>query len=287
MAAADSLPAGPTRELFIYYLEGCPTPENTVFDATFIGNWQEDGFSFLFFSHPARDQVENLLQRQPGLTLIDHYHMTYEEWHGCRIAPYQTDLFLITPPWKAGEPDSAPADGRMRIILDPGVVFGTGTHPTTRDCLAALELAGRMNALGTLLDLGTGTGLLALAGARLGCRKVLAVDFNYLAVRTAAANIRRNRLAHRVLAVQGRAENFMDISADLVIANIHYDVMKTLIAADGFLNKKWFILSGLLRSQARMVSDLLAQYPVRIIRRWDHDGIWHTFFGQTDKVTTC
>ena len=129
------------------------------------------------------------------------------------------------------------------------------------------------------LDLGTGTGLLALAAARMGCPKVLAADLNLLAARTAQQNVRLNGLSERILVVQGDAEKFMDFTSDLVVTNIHYDVMKNLIGTSGFLKKKRFILSGLMRSEAARIESTLAGLPVEIIRRWDQDGIWHTFYG--------
>ncbi len=89
------------------------------------------------------------------------------------------------------------------------MVFGTGTHATTRDCLEALELAFNSHHIESVLDLGTGTGLLALAAARLGCKYILAVDINLLAARTTQRNIRLNQLDDKILAVQGRAEDFV------------------------------------------------------------------------------
>jgi ribosomal protein L11 methyltransferase len=160
------------------------------------------------------------------------------------------------------------------------LVFGTGTHPTTRDCLAALELACSRGASARVLDLGTGTGLLALAAARLGCSKILAVDSNLLAAQTAERNVRRNRLVDRILVVQGKAQDFVDLPADLVLANIHYDVMVRLLRSDGFRSCRQFILSGLLRSQAREVAETLAQLGAIIYKRWDHEGIWFTFYGK-------
>jgi ribosomal protein L11 methyltransferase len=68
--------------------------------------------------------------------------------------------------------------------------------------------------------------------------------------------------------------------ADLVIANIHYDVMRHLKNTKGFLDKKRFILSGLLRSEAKEIADSLARLPVKIIKQWARDGIWHAFYGQ-------
>ena len=84
----------------------------------------------------------------------------------------------------------------------------------------------------------------------------------------------------RILAIQGRAEDFMDCHADLMIANIHYDVMRQLIETEGFLRKKWFILSGLLRSEARDIEWKLSQQAVKIVEKRERGGVWHTFFGE-------
>ena len=174
-----------------------------------------------------------------------------------------------------------PCHNQLSILLDPGVVFGAGTHTTTQDCLNALELVFSREKIESALDLGTGTGLLALAASRLGCKNILAVDFNFLAARTALRNVRLNQLQDHIIIVQGRAEDFIDSPSDLVIANIHYDVMKHLIASPGFFNNKWFILSGLLRSQARDLLYELSKNRVRIVKKWERDGIWHTFLGKT------
>jgi ribosomal protein L11 methyltransferase len=166
-------------------------------------------------------------------------------------------------------------------VLDPGVVFGTGTHPTTRDCLHALERLYSREAPADVLDLGTGTGLLALAAARLGARRTLAVDLNPLCARTAARNVRLNGLAERVLVVRGRAEAFVDLPADLLVANIHFDVMRRLLGSQGFYRKRWFVLSGLLPSEARWVLTQLTAKSVEIIEEWHQEGVWSTFCGRT------
>jgi ribosomal protein L11 methyltransferase len=265
----------PYDELFIYYLQGCLRPENEVFGEGFIGNWEEDGFSFLFFSRPAVDAITELLRRQPGLELVDSYQMPYADWQGAHDVTLQTERLQVFPPWQA-----PPPGGRRRIVLDPGVVFGTGAHPTTRDCLHALERLFAREVPDTVLDLGTGTGLLALAAARLGARRSLAVDLNPLCARTAAHNVRLNGLAERVLVVRGRAEAFVGLPAAVVVANIHFDVMQVLLGSEGFYRKRWFVLSGLMRSEARRVLELLAAKPVEIIEKWHHDGVWSTFFGR-------
>ena len=137
----------------------------------FIGNWEEDGTSFLFFSKPCPQEVKEILVSQPDLTLLDNYHMAYEQWLGERFAAFNAGGFFIAPPWE----DAGTIGGEIKIILDPGLVFGTGTHPTTRDCLSALEFVWGIESIQSTVDLGTGTGLLALAAAQLGCKNILAV----------------------------------------------------------------------------------------------------------------
>lgn len=255
-------------------------PYIKLFDRNFIGNWQEDESTFLFFSKPSRIEVEKMLSARPNLTLLDEFHMTYYQWQGGKITSNRIGRFCIAPPWQRPRKNKHSSREELLIVLDPGVVFGTGAHTTTHDCIEALELVFCRARVESVLDLGTGTGLLALAASRLGCKSILAVDLNFLAAKTATRNVQLNRLEGNVLVVQGRAEDFIDASSDLVIANIHYDVMKHLIHSQGFLSKKWFVLSGLLRSQASDLLIRLSQQPVQIVKKWERDGIWHTFFGK-------
>lgn len=277
----------PYGDLYIYYLEGRVKPGNDFFGDNFIGNWEEEGHSFLFFSQPSLQIVERLVAEEPQLLFLDQFQMTYDDWHGGPIAPFTVGRITVQPPWlgtvdyplpppKTG---SGPPSGTHPVLLDPGVVFGSGTHPTTHDCLKALEMVSRLAAPDTVLDIGTGTGLLAIAAVRLGSRRVLAVDLNHLAAETTRRNVLLNEMEAHVLVVQGDAENFMDFTRDLVISNIHYDVMQRLIECRGFLKGGFFILSGLLRSQAVSIERILGGYPVEIIKKWGTDGIWHTFLG--------
>ena len=275
------------KDLYIYYFKGHLASDREIFSKNFIGNWEEDEFSFLFFSRPSKKKVETLLSAQPHLTLLDNYHMTYDDWHGETLTPFRAGRFFITHPWDKirDNPDIGSDTGsdtgpdEFHITLDPGVVFGTGTHATTYNCLEALELAFSSSKVQSALDLGTGSGVLAIAAARLGCKKILAVDKNLLAARTAEKNVQLNNVKESVIVIQGSAEIFIDNPADLVIANIHFDVMKNLLNSEGFLSKKWFILSGLLRSQAEDAACTLKQKGAEIIKKWERDGIWHTFFG--------
>jgi len=267
----------PYGDLYIYQLGGRLTTQKEIPRKHFIGNWEEEAFSFLFFSEPAQQEIKRLIRHQPHLTYVDSYHMSYEQWQGTALTSFDHGRFRILTPWQR---DTTEVLDQLPIILDPGVVFGSGTHPTTRDCLEAIELACRNKLPAIVLDLGTGTGLLALAATRLGCKFALAVDLNRLAAKTAQKNVRLNRLERQVAVVQGFAEDFIDCPADLLIANVHYAVMQKLIKANGFTTKKQFVLSGLLRSEAKQVRIELERLSAKILKSWTHEGIWHTFYAE-------
>jgi ribosomal protein L11 methyltransferase len=283
----------PYQDLYIYYLEGTLQPGKAVFQDNFIGNWEEDNFSFLFFSSPARREVEDLVRSQPQLTIVDSFQMSYDQWQNEGFTSQHHGQFQILPAWEAQAPEARAREPRSdqntqsdkkTILLDPGVVFGNGTHPTTGDCLEALELAFGPAPPEKILDLGTGTGVLAIAAAYLGAKIILAVDLNPLAVETAQKNVHLNEFADLILVARSRAQDCIDFQADLVIANIHWEVMRELVFSEGFLQKKQYILSGLLRSEARDLTEILAKLPVVVQKMWTQDGIWHTFYGGTGDI---
>ena len=270
---------GPYADLYIYRIEGRWDSSAAIGGPSFLGHWQEEGSSFLFFATPAEAEVRMILRDQPQLSLLDSCHMPYDQWQGAAFTAEPIGRFLIVPAWQRPAPTDSAGDTLLPIMLDPGVVFGAGNHPTTRDCLQALELLAAEGPAGTVLDLGTGTGILALAAARLGSPRVLAVDLNFLAARTAACNVRLNQLTASVLVVQGRAEEAIDFPADLLVANLHGEVMLRLVDTSGFRQKQRFILSGLLRGEAKEIRRRLSRPDIRIVEEWVRDGIWHTFYG--------
>jgi ribosomal protein L11 methyltransferase len=107
--------------------------------------------------------------------------------------------------------------------------------------------------------------------------RVLAVDLNLLAVRTAVRNVRLNQLGDRILVAQGRAEDAVEGPADLVAANLHGAAMLPMMDAPGFRRKRWFILSGLMRSDAKEVRRRLSVLGIAIRAEWTRNGIWHTY----------
>jgi len=263
----------PYRDLHIYLIQGrVNTAEEGLLGDAFLGNWVEDNSSFLFFSEPSHDIVSRFLESRPALTLIEDHQFTYEQWQGGGLEPFQVEHIHVVPPWRSRHVQAH----EIKIVLDPGVVFGTGLHPTTRDCLRAMVHLGRSHAWKRVLDLGTGTGILAIAAMLLGGRESLAVDLNPLCVKTARHNVTLNGLQQRVKVLEGDVLDFAGEGADLVIANIHYDVMRRLLEKKAFLQKEWYLFSGLMRSQAREMKHLLTAKGLVVHREWNHEMTWYT-----------
>jgi ribosomal protein L11 methyltransferase len=130
---------------------------------------------------------------------------------------------VIKPSWEAyeAEPDD------VVLELDPGMAFGTGTHPTTCLCLQGLEEIIRPDTL--VFDVGTGSGILAMAAARLGARAIKAVDIDGVAVRTAKENIAKAGLSDRIDVKQGDLLHGTEGQADVIVANILADVIIQLL----------------------------------------------------------
>jgi ribosomal protein L11 methyltransferase len=135
---------------------------------------------------------------------------------------------VVRPSWREYEA----ADGEVVIDLDPGMAFGTGLHPTTRLCLAALEdLAtdGRLAGM-RVLDVGSGSGILAIAAAALGAASVMAIDTDPIAVEMTARNAQLNGLGGRVVARQGSVPLDATQPFDLVLANLVASLLVDLAA---------------------------------------------------------
>jgi ribosomal protein L11 methyltransferase len=134
---------------------------------------------------------------------------------------------VIKPTWLAHDP--APDD--VVLDLDPGMAFGTGLHPTTRLCLAAIESAADRGLVSgaRVLDVGCGSGILAIAAAKLGAASVLGVDTDPMAIEATVANAGRNALAERITARAGSLPSGAT-GHDVVLANLIASVLIALAA---------------------------------------------------------
>jgi ribosomal protein L11 methyltransferase len=166
--------------------------------------------------------------------------------------------------------------GDVILALDPGRAFGTGLHPTTRLCLRRLEAwadEGRVSGA-RVLDLGSGSGILAVAAARLGAARVLALDTDELAVQAAISNARRNRVARRVRVRQGSVPSG-EPPFDLVLANLVAGLLVELAPrlADELAPTGRLVVSGIVAARGRQVTTALASAGLAAAGR-EHDEGW-------------
>ncbi len=172
---------------------------------------------------------------------------------------------LIKPSWSRRRPRA----GQAVIVLDPGLSFGTGQHPTTAFCLERLVAGRRPDGAQSLLDIGTGSGILAIASAKLGYHPVRAIDVDPVAVRVAKANLVQNRLERRVrfsrrdltrLPLHG-TEQF-----DMICANLSSDLL--IGQSDRILNRLkpsgTLVLAGILATQFAQVRRAYAAAGLRL-----------------------
>ena len=185
-----------------------------------------------------------------------------EDWQNAWKAYYHaTDIgqrLAIVPSWESYDTD------RTVITMDPGLAFGTGTHETTSMCMQLLEkhLQEGMR----VMDVGTGSGILAIAAARLGAREVLAIDIDPAAVKVARENIALNHVQDRVRAVEGDLCKSEAMPCALAVANIVADAIRMLAAPLTRHLKKGGLLicSGIIREREQDVLEaaLAAGYAV-------------------------
>jgi ribosomal protein L11 methyltransferase len=261
----------PYQNLYIYEISGEILGSRSFFTEDFIGCWNEGEVSFLFFSEPHDKEVEAFIHRK-RFSLLAKEVLDYKAWQaGEELKPFKVGNLVISPPWEEQKFE----EGEILVRLDPCVVFGTGYHPTTRTCLQALWEIYQTEKLETVLDLGTGSGILALAAAKWGAKRVLAIDCNELAVDTALGNVRSNGEAERIEVRYGKAEDFVETEADMICANIHFQIIESLLSKEGFYKKRWFILSGLFVKDAEEIEAQLNQRSIKPFRKFQ-EKVWMT-----------
>ena len=178
--------------------------------------------------------------------------------------PVRVGDFLVRPPW------GPPQNGLLDIVIDPAQAFGTGAHPTTRLCL---ELMRELEPRGALVDLGCGSGVLAIAAARLGWAPVLGLDHDPEAVRATRANAAANGAAVQVL----RHDLMRDgpaPGAPTVLANLLRPLLLR-VAAEGFAGAApdALVASGLLAGEGDEVAAAFAAHGLREVAR-RREGEW-------------
>jgi len=227
-----------------------PLPEPTLW-VVLRSWWPKDGFDQVWVS--IREGLspfgEATTARVDDVDWLKQWRMGFQPIH-------ISDRLVVSPPWLAREGD---------LIVDPGMAFGTGDHPTTRACLSAIDRYAKAGE--RCLDVGTGSGVLAIAAARLGMN-ACGVDTDPLAIKEAHENAERNGV---VIQVDGRSLADIHGSFALVVANIYAEVL-VLLAPDLIrLCGGRMALAGILIDREHMVQDAMS--TLRLVER-EVEGDW-------------
>ena len=228
------------------------------------------------WSSAAKQELESGLERirQCGLPLgsgpVNVEKVRREDWAESwkrHFKPISVGgALLVKPSWIKRRPRR----GQAVVVLDPGLSFGTGQHPTTRFCLEQLVAAARRGEKESFLDIGTGSGILPISAAKLRFDLIDAFDFDPDSVRIANANARKNRVVHKLQIFRG------DLTVlpkrprrkyGLVCANLIYDLL--LAERDRILNRLepdgTLVLAGILKSQFAEVRNAYESGGLKLI----------------------
>jgi len=248
--------------LHLYAFSGTHPALRDLPDPDFIGCWEEDDLTVLFF-HREKPGLPERVSRDYGLTFELSATVPYEDWgEGRRVRSLRVGPLTLAPIW-----EDLPADLRY----DPGVVFGSGAHPTTRLMLSALWDFARAEGLSgkRVVDLGCGSGLLSLVAARLGAR-VLAVDRNPLCVALTRRNLSLNGLSAEVR--EADLLRLLPLEADLVLANLYKGLLLDLLGLPSFRTAGYYLLSGFTTSMEAEVREVAGAAGLALDYRKEKEG---------------
>ena len=208
-----------------------------------------------------------------GEAKVEHEKMYEEDWANTWKQYYKPskvgEKIVVKPIWEEYEEK----EGELVVNLDPGMAFGTGTHETTRMCIQALEKYVKEES--TVFDVGCGSGILAIAAAKLGAKLAVGVDLDPVAVEPAIENVGYNNL-NNIEILHGNLVEVIDGKADIVVANILAEIICILtddvkrVMKDGGV----FITSGIIHDRVDMVCEKLEATGFEVIEK-NRDGEWN------------
>ena len=193
----------------------------------------------------------------------------WSEWRA-NVAAHRLGRITITPPW------ITPDDGSLAVTIDPAMAFGTGEHATTRGVVRLMQQIPSMP--DTVADLGAGSAVLAICAAKLGAKRVAAIELDPDAIGNAEENVRVNGVADSVTVVEGDAALLLPLVAPvgLVLANIISSVLLQLLPVIGesLTSGGRAILSGILEEERDMMIDAIRNAGFAIEREDLEDNWW-------------
>ena len=208
-----------------------------------------------------------------GLAKVESEKMHEEDWANNWKKYYKPtkigERIVVKPIWEKYDAK----ENELVLELDPGMAFGTGTHETTRMCIQALDKYVKEDS--TIFDVGCGSGILAIAAAKLGAKKAIGVDLDPVAVESANENVGLNNL-NNIEILYGNLVEVIDGKADIVVANIIAEVIciltedvKRVLKKDGY-----FITSGIIHDRVDMVTKKLEEVGFEVLEI-NKDGEWN------------
>ena len=233
------------------------------------GIWQQNLVSALFDDGISPVQIIQDLQERTQLVNLQYTTEKIEEQDWVRATQSQfdpikiNDQLWIVPTWHA-----SPNPDALNIVLDPGLAFGTGSHPTTHLCLS--WLSDTVTSEDKVLDYGCGSGILAIAAKKLGASSVVGTDIDAQAIQASVFNAEQNRVEADFL----MANKFTSQEFDIVVANILSSALSVLAPALARCCKPGgkIALSGILREQEADVSKIYAEWfdmgPAQYMDAW-------------------
>jgi ribosomal protein L11 methyltransferase len=258
--------------LRIYEIKGSGRPRNLPAEGL-DGIWPEPPFYYLFYRKESAEPVLEWLKSCPDWRLTARYDLPYDKWQDIstpQIGLGSFNIRLTADPAAAllqgaAPPPSSPAaeglsgqagcgpSAGIAILIDPGVVFGSGLHPTTQGCLLAISEIFGSNEIHTALDFGAGTGILAIACVQAGAKFVLAIDRNPLALKIAWKNALANGVADRIALVEADRLGCLSIGPDFFVMNLEWPILEKTLAAGEWRNARRVVLAGFLGSKLESV----------------------------------
>jgi ribosomal protein L11 methyltransferase len=177
--------------------------------------------------------------------------------------------FWITPTWS----DTPPPSGRLVVELDPGMAFGSGLHASTQLCLMLLE--DRVRGGERVVDIGTGSGILAIAAAKLGAAAILAIDIDPVAVGVAQRNVAHNGVARHIEVRQGDLLRDVAGQTDVILANLTADILLDLLpTVRSFLTSEGVVVASGIIADRQLEVEAVATAAGLHVAEVRRDGEW-------------
>ncbi|WP_456371073.1 50S ribosomal protein L11 methyltransferase [Thermodesulfatator atlanticus] len=260
------------HKLYLYSFDKKHPELHQIKDEDFIGCWEEDGLAIVFFHRPKDELLEKIAQKL-GLKIEDKAEVSYDDWgEGRKVKTLEIGHVTLRPVWENGP----------GLVFDPGIVFGSGNHPTTKLCLKWIyQLWQEKGPFKKVADLGCGAGLLSLLAASLGAQ-VLAADFNPLCVELTRKNLALNNLLHQAEVIHADVKTLVPFQADLVVGNLFKGLLLDLFGLPSFWQNRHYLFSGF--SPAMEDELKAALWPYAKIKGREEENSWVVWYVENEKT---